>query len=258
MNPLLHTDALAVGHGRRVLLEGIGLRLAAGELVALVGVNGIGKSTLLRTLAGLRPPLAGSVSIAGRALHSMGSAERARLVSVVLTGRPAMGLIDTRTLVSLGRQPWTGRMGRLSGADHRAVEEAMERMGITAFAERGVHTLSDGESQKALIARALAQDTPVMLLDEPTAFLDLVNRVLVLRLLRGIAHSTGKAVLLTTHDLATALDLCDRILVLHAGAIRPGTPQETIASGVLTEAFGEAWTRPETSPPAPERSGAKG
>ena len=127
MNTLLRTEALDLGHGDRTLVRGVHMRVAAGELVALIGVNGCGKSTLLRTLAGLHPPLGGVVLLDGRPLRTLSAVERARHMAMVLTARPQVGLLDVRTLVSLGRQPWTGHMGRLSEADERHVVEAMDR-----------------------------------------------------------------------------------------------------------------------------------
>ncbi len=237
MSHLFHTKDLAVGHGRRTVLDGVDLQLSPGELVALIGVNGSGKSTLLRTLAGALKPLGGKLWYGDRPMQDMSAMERARHIAVVFTGTPRTGLLDVRTLVSLGRQPWTGHLGRLSETDRHVVEEAMERTGITGFASRSVDALSDGERQKVMIGRALAQATPLLLLDEPTAFLDLVNRVLVLRLLQDIAHQMGKAVLLSTHDLRTALDLADRIVLVHQGEVWSGTPVSAVSSGVLAAAF---------------------
>lgn len=237
MNTLLHTRALSVGHGTTPLLEEVGLQLYPGELVALLGLNGSGKSTLLRTLAGLQDPIAGEVFHGDRSLRQISAMERARHVAVVLTGRPQVGLLDVRTLVSFGRQPWTGHFGGLSAADEQAVDRALEHVGIADFATRSLDSLSDGERQKVMIARAEAQDTPLLLLDEPTAFLDLVNRVQVIRLLQGIAHDLGRSVFLSTHDLRTALDLADRIALVHDRRLWVGTPQDAIASGILAAAF---------------------
>ncbi len=237
MNTLLHSQGLTVGYRKKPVLQDLSLSLKAGELVSLIGVNGSGKSTLLRTLAGLQLPLAGEIHIGEHALTEMSSAERARNISVVLTGRPGIGLLDVRTLISLGRQPWTNHLGRMSEEDHRKVQLAMEHTGTTAFASRAISALSDGELQKVLIARALAQDTPLMLLDEPTAFLDLVNRVQIMRLLSQIVHEFGKTVLLSTHDLQTAMALSDRLLVLDQGRLWSGSPKDAVAEGVLERAF---------------------
>lgn len=234
---ILLAKGLSIGHGHTALLSGIDMDLQQGQLVALIGLNGSGKSTLLRTLAGLQQPIAGSIRVGDRDLTAMTSMERARSISVVLTGRPQAGLLDVRTLVSLGRQPWTGHLGRLSAADHQAVDKAIAHTGIGEFVERGLHTLSDGEAQKVLIARALAQDTPLMLLDEPTAYLDLVNRVRILRLLREIAHGLAKTIILSTHDVQTAFDLCDRFVIAHGGACWTGTPAETLANGIMDRVF---------------------
>jgi iron complex transport system ATP-binding protein len=238
MRPLLHTSDLSIGHGSAVLLSGIQLELQEGTLTALIGVNGIGKSTLLRTLAGLQEPLNGQVTMRGQILANMSSAERARQVSIVLTGRPITGFLDVGTLVSLGRQPWTGRWGTLSADDRSRVTQALARTKAEHLRTRSIGTCSDGECQQVLIARALAQATPVMLLDEPTAFLDLPNRANIVRMLRSIAHEERKAVLFSTHDLQLALDLCDRLVLLRReGAIWQGTPAEALASGELARAF---------------------
>ena len=158
-------------------------------------------------------------------------------MALVLTTQPTAALLDVRTVVSLGRQPWTGYLGRLSEADRSMVERAMEHTGIVHFAGRMLDTLSDGERKKVMIARALAQDTPLLLLDEPTASLDLVNRVLIMRLLHRIAHELGRAVLYSTHDLRAALDLADRIVLVRDGRVWSGTPEEALNTGVLADAF---------------------
>jgi iron complex transport system ATP-binding protein len=236
MNAMIHTSGLAVGHGREPLLRDINLAVPKGSLTAMLGVNGIGKSTLLRCLAGLTRPHAGTVLVDGSDLHALSPLDRARRVAVVLSGRPSAGLVDVRTLVGLGRQPWTGVMGRFAERDDRAVDAAMEQAGIRDLADRMVQELSDGEAQRVMLARALAQDTPVLLLDEPTAFLDVVNRVTVHALLRALA-SGGRTVLYTTHDVAAALDGSDRIILLTRGGCWQGTPREAMATGALEQAF---------------------
>lgn len=237
MKSILHTADLAVGHGKKTVLEGIDLSLNAGELVAMIGVNGSGKSTLLRSLAGLLRPISGAITINAKNLFSMTSMDRARNISVVLTGRPDMGLLDVRTLISLGRQPWTGHMGRLTEEDHLRIDDAMQRTGTKQFEQRALRSLSDGELQLVLIARALAQDTPIMLLDEPTAFLDLVNRVRSMALLKELAQRTKKCIILSTHDLQTALDIVDRIILVSEGSVIADVPNALIASGRMEKAF---------------------
>jgi iron complex transport system ATP-binding protein len=241
---LLETQRLAIGHGDRPLLEDARIELDAGILTALVGVNGIGKSTLLRTLAGLHRPLNGHVLVQGKDMHTLAAAERARLVSVVLTGRPQTGMIDVETLVGLGRHPWTDRWGVFAASDEDAVRNALERTGALHLRRRSLDTCSDGECQKVMIARALAQATPVLLLDEPTAFLDLPNRAEIVRVLRTIAHDEGKAVFFSTHDIQLVLDLCDRVVLMRpAKELWQGDTREALSSGVLAEAFAGSGVR---------------
>ena len=238
MKSLLHTKDLGIGHDGKVLLDKVRIDLHGGELVALLGVNGIGKSTLIRTLGGLLPPLGGRVDLLGDDLASLAAQDRARRIALVLTGRPRVGMLSVRSLVALGRQPWTGLFGTLSVKDHALVDEAMEHVGLSALADRSVEELSDGECQKVMLACALAQGTPVLLLDEPTAFLDLPNRVQLLQLLRSVCSELGRAVLFSTHDLELALQLCDRIvLVGRDRTVWQGTTAAAVAEGRLSREF---------------------
>jgi iron complex transport system ATP-binding protein len=244
MNALLHTNDLSIGYGAEALLSRINIDLRPGEVVALIGVNGIGKSTLLRTIAGLLPPLGGGVEVNGQDLRALGAAQRARLVSIVLTGRPGTGALDVGTIVMLGRQPWTGRWGALTEADRTAVTDALRSAGAEHLRYKALGACSDGEAQKVMIARALAQATPVLLLDEPTAFLDLPNRAAIVRFLKQIATAEQKAVLFSTHDLQMALDLCDRIVLMRRNApLWQGSPAEALATGELQQAFAGAGIR---------------
>jgi iron complex transport system ATP-binding protein len=237
---LLTTEALSVGHAGRPLLTGVELELPLGALVAVLGVNGIGKSTLLRTLSGLQPPLAGRVLLDGKDLHAMAAMDRAQRVSVVLSGRPSIGLMDVRTLVGLGRHPWTGVFGGLSNVDERLVQQALARVGVTALAGRWIQELSDGELQQVMIARALAQDTPLLVLDEPTAFLDVTNRVKLLQVLRGVVAGGDRTVLFSAHDLQLALEVSDRIVLIdRERRLWQGSPAEALSTGALEHAFAQ-------------------
>jgi iron complex transport system ATP-binding protein len=212
--------------------------LKPGELVALLGPNGAGKSTLLRTLAGLQAPLAGQLILADKDLTALSPPERARFLSIVLTDRVEAGGLTVLELVRLGRHPHTGWLGGLSAHDEAQVQAALIATDTAAFAARRVDELSDGERQKVLLARALAQDTPIILLDEPTAHLDLPNRVALLRLLHRLARDTQKAILLSTHELDLALQAADRLALLTAeGVLHLGTPEDLVLDGTFAAAF---------------------
>lgn len=244
MNAPLHTKALAVGHGQRVLLRDLDLSLSSGRLVCMIGRNGSGKSTLLRTLCGLLPPMHGEVFMGEARLGSLSAGVRAKQVSIVFTGRSTLGQVSVLDAVAMGRHPWTSWTGRTSLRDERAISEAMERTGTAQWARRLLHTLSDGEHQKVMIARALAQDTPVLLLDEPTAFLDLTSRVHLMRMLKRIALESGKSILLSTHDLQLALDLSDSlVLISSAGTCWQGAPSEAIEQGSIAREFDDGEVR---------------
>ncbi|MEM6455799.1 MAG: ABC transporter ATP-binding protein [Acidobacteriota bacterium] len=241
--PALRADGLAIGHGRRPILEPLDVGLPAGQLVCLLGANGAGKSTLIRTLGGLLPPLAGQVWLGDAPLRRLAPAVRARRLGLVLTERPSVGHLTARDLVALGRVPHTDWSGALRDADRRAVADALEAVGATALADRDVLTLSDGERQRVQVARALAQTPRVLLLDEPTAFLDLPTRVALVLLLRRLAHEEGLAVLLAVHDLDLALRVADRLWLIGASSdgetasMRVGAPEDLVLSGAIARAF---------------------
>jgi iron complex transport system ATP-binding protein len=239
----LQTHGLTIGYApvrRAPKSVSVGLELSVdrGQFVCLLGPNGAGKSTLLRTLAGLQKPLAGSVSIDGRDLFDMAAQERARNVAVVLTERVNPGLLTGWGLVALGRAPHTGFMGTLSPADEQAVQEAVKAVGAVALADRPVVELSDGERQRLMIARALAQQTPLILLDEPTAFLDAPRRVEILSLLRDLARDVGRAVVVSTHEVHLALDLGDTLWLMDGqGGLAAGPPSTLLSDGSFKAAF---------------------
>lgn len=220
------TNRLTVGYRGHRVVEDISLSLPCGRLVCLLGPNGAGKSTLLRTLCGFQPPIAGTVTISGSDITTMSAAEVARLVSVVLTDRPLTPSLTAREMVGMGRAPYTGFWGRLSDDDRRLVSEAMQTVGIDSLATRRMGQLSDGERQKVMIAKALAQHTPVIVLDEPTAFLDYPSKVAVMKTLARLAHDEGKTILMSTHDLELAAQLGDELMEIENKHIRKITADE--------------------------------
>lgn len=220
------TNRLTVGYRGHRVVEDISLSLPCGRLVCLLGPNGAGKSTLLRTLCGFQPPIEGTVTISGSDITTMSAAEVARLVSVVLTDRPLTPSLTAAEMVGMGRAPYTGFWGRLSNEDRRLVSEAMQTVGIAPLATRRMGRLSDGERQKVMIAKAMAQHTPVIVLDEPTAFLDYPSKVAVMKTLARLAHDEGKTILMSTHNLELAAQLGDELMEIENKHIRKITADE--------------------------------
>jgi len=225
--------------GDRVVSQSITATLQAGELTCLLGPNGAGKSTLLRTLCAFQPPLSGEMLWDGCPLESFTSQELATRIGVVLTERQDIRGMRVREMVAMGRSPYTGFWGKLSAEDEAAVDAAIEAVGIQPLSRRMVHTLSDGERQKVMIAKALAQQTPVILLDEPTAFLDFPSKVEMLLLLAHLAHDMQKIIFLSTHDLELALQTADRLWLMgkETDGVVIGTPSELASSGALPHFF---------------------
>lgn len=235
---ILVTENLAVGYpGRKrqsakTVLSDLNLTLPQGSLTLLIGANGSGKSTLLRTISGAQTPLSGQVFIKGEAIDEISLRERAKLLALVYTDRTGGGGLTVGELVGLGRQPYTGFIGRLSSEDRDAVNAAMMAVGIAHKADNFTATLSDGERQKAMIARALAQQTPLIILDEPTAFLDIASRLEIMQLLGRLANEEGKTILLSTHDIASAIGVADRLWVVDAA-------ERTVVQGEVTTLLGD-------------------
>lgn len=235
---VLETQALTIGYPQDIVIAAdLSLALEAGEIVCLVGPNGAGKSTLMRTLAGMQPPLRGGVLLDGAETHRLPPRQLAKHLSVVLTARPDVGLLTGYDVVALGRHPYTNWLGRLSAHDWAMVEWAVQAVSAEVIAAQPFRELSDGQRQKILIARALAQEPTVMLLDEPTAFLDLPRRVEVMQLLKQVAQQTQRAVLLSTHDLDLALHTADRVWLMSGGAVQVGAPEDLILDGTFEAAF---------------------
>lgn len=240
---VVETHDLAVGYrgarGRPAeVLKGIDASLRRGQFTFLLGPNGAGKSTLLRTLVGSQKPLAGRVLLDGRDLSGMSARERAQRLSVVLTDRVDVGLMTVRALVGLGRAPHMGWLSAMSDEDRGAVEWALRAAGAHPLADRQVVELSDGERQRAMIARALAQCASVLVLDEPTAFLDLTRRVELAALLRHLVDETGLSVLMSTHDLDLALRVADQLWLVHGdGTFETGCPEDLAFGGSIGRAY---------------------
>lgn len=242
---ILEAHDLAIGYRSagnvRTVAKGLHLQLRKGMLVCLLGSNGAGKSTLMRTLSGLQPALDGQVVIDNRALVSLKPTELARQLSLVLTDRTDTGNLTAREVVALGRTPYTGWLGSLTAADHAKIDLSIAQTGIAPLLDRPLHQLSDGEKQKVMLARALAQDTALIMLDEPTAHLDLPNRVEMMRLLHTLARDTRKAILLSTHELDLALQTADELWLMHPdGRILAGLPEDLVLNGAFEATFAQS------------------
>lgn len=226
----------------KVVAKNLNATLHSGELTCLLGRNGIGKSTLLRTLAAFQPSLGGTIFLANSSisprlspLTSFTDKALSRTIGLVLTEKPDVRNMTVRFLVGMGRSPYTGFWGSLSVGDKAIVDEAIGMVGIESLEHRQVQTLSDGERQKVMIAKALAQQTPIIYLDEPTAFLDFPSKVEMMQLLRRLAVDGQKTIFLSTHDVELSLQLADRIWLMEPDVLHVGTPQELANQGILGE-----------------------
>ena len=243
--PAIETSSLSIGYlsgGRKVHVvhEALNLQLYSGELTGLLGLNGAGKSTLIRTLCGFQPILKGSIQLMGKDLTDYSQSHLARIIGVVLTERTNTGGISVHELVSLGRHPYTNFLGQLKKHDYQIIDESIAAVGISHKAAHYVSELSDGERQKAMIAKVLAQQCPVILLDEPTAFLDVTGRIEIMTLLHRLAVAQQKAILLTTHDLDLAIQSSDCLwLQARERPMLCGTPEDLILSGAFETFFGK-------------------
>ncbi|SDD04901.1 ABC transporter ATP-binding protein [Williamwhitmania taraxaci] len=244
MEVVLSAKGLTIGYsnkkeGTLEVQRGLNLELRAGELTSLMGQNGVGKSTLIRCLAGFSDPLKGEVLVHGKPIGKLSEREISKLVSVVLTENISQIGLSVYELVSTGRYPYTGFFAKLSAEDHAKVEESLQAVGMSSFADRMLNELSDGERQKVMVAKALAQETPIVILDEPTAFLDLPSRIELMNLLHQLASEHEKAVLLSTHDLEQALRFSDTIWLIDGEkSFECGSPEDLLLQGKLKAFFG--------------------
>ena len=236
-NETIRLSNLCIGYrsknGTRVVAAGINAAIRSGELTCLLGANGVGKSTLLRTLSAFQPKLDGEIMMRSQEISSFTDKELSRMIGVVLTEKPDIRNMTVRELVALGRSPYTGFWGTLHDDDWQVVDEAISIIRIEALQDRMIHTLSDGERQKVMIAKALAQQTPVIYLDEPTAFLDFPSKVEMMQLLRRLAREQQKTIFLSTHDFELALQVADTLWLMENDSLSVGTPREMADSGAL-------------------------
>ena len=213
-------EQLSVGYkGFSPVVTGINVEIKSGELTCLIGPNGIGKSTLLKTLTGFLPKLGGRLLLDGSDIDLLSQRERAKYISIVLTYKTDVQNLSVAEMVGMGRMPYTGFWGKLNAGDREIVAEAINMVGINHLKDRMVQTLSDGERQKVMIAKALAQQAPIIFLDEPTSFLDFPSKVEMLQLLHRLAKETDKVVFLSTHDLELALRIADRLVELNKSGL---------------------------------------
>lgn len=238
MKEVIITDDLSVGYDKEVIISGINVSLQRGEVTALLGANGIGKSTLLKTIFGEIKPIKGHISLLGKDINYYSARQLARSVALVTTDRVNAGGLRAEELVALGRQPYTGLLGRLSEEDRSIVTESMTSVGISHKRFSFVANLSDGERQKVMIARALAQRTPIIILDEPFSFLDAAGRIEILSLLSDIATNHDIAVLLSSHDISQAIRIARRLWIINnKHELNVSTPEEAVNTNLIDHIF---------------------
>lgn len=242
MKQSITLNQLSIGYkqklGDKLIAKELNASINSSELTCLLGSNGVGKSTLLRTIAGFQAKLGGEIFIKSREINSYKESELSKLIGVVLTEKVDANNMTVYELVSLGRSPYTGFWGRLEGKDRQAVKQSIQQVGIEKLQNRMVHSLSDGERQKTMIAKALAQETPIIILDEPTAFLDFPSKVDMMQLLHRLSREMDKTIFLSTHDLELALQIADKIWLMDDDRkLHIGTPEDLALSGVLSRFF---------------------
>lgn len=238
MNEVIKTQNLSIGYNGKPLMTDINVSLNAGDIVALAGPNGAGKTTLFKTLTASIKPVSGEVSLMGRNLSDYSATERASLFSLVLTDKPDDMFLKVFDIVAAGRYPYMGLLARLKDKDREIVMQSLDTVGITALAERNFISLSDGEKQKVMIAKALAQDTPIIFMDEPAAFLDYPSKIELIHLMKRLSREQGKTILFSSHDLELLLRYSDQMwLVAPKKSLKVGSPKELVDNGIIDEYF---------------------
>lgn len=228
---------VSIGYKNIKIADAISFSLEKGKLIALIGANGIGKSTLLRTLTSAQPQISGNILLNGKNIRDFSNKELAQQLSVVLTEKLPPSNLTVFEVVALGRQPYTNWLGDLSEVDRQKTEAAIKQVQIENLVHKKHFELSDGQLQKVMIARALAQDTDLVILDEPTTHLDLVHKASVIRLLKNLTFQTQKSILFSTHDIDLAMEFCDEIIVMTSEKTQKDTPERLINSGIFNEVF---------------------
>lgn len=238
MDTLLTTQNLSVGYKNHTILSNINISIGKGEVISLLGANGIGKSTLLKTLIGELPPISGNIFVNEKDISSISQKSLSKLIAIVTTDKVQVGGLKVHELVKLGRHPHTGFFGKLSDIDIEVAQKAMKAVGIAHKKNSFLSELSDGERQKAMIARAIAQQTPLIILDEPFSFLDTASRIEILSLLKQISRQNQVGILLSSHDVSQAMRMSDRIILIDKNRqIFYGTPTQVVESSVIQNLF---------------------
>lgn len=238
MNEVLHTENLGIGYKGKPLLPDINVSLNEGDIVALAGPNGAGKTTLFKTLCGSLKPIAGRITIFGKDLNQYSATERASLFSLVLTEKPDDLFLKVYDIVAAGRYPQLGLMARLSESDESIIEESLQTVGIKHLIDRNFISLSDGEKQKVMIAKAIVQDTPLIFMDEPAAFLDYPSKIELINLMVKLSREYKKTILFSSHDLDLLLRYCDKMWIVGYGLpLVEGTPKQLIEQGLIDAYF---------------------
>ncbi len=240
-NYIIQTENLSIGYQSKskpmVVADNICIRLKKGELNAVIGVNGSGKSTLIKSISKIIPAIEGSIHINNLPIQNINERDLANQISLVLTKQPVSKQLKVSELIALGRHPYTNWIGLLSQEDKRMVNKAIQQVGIADLKNKRCDELSDGQFQKVLIARALAQDTPVIILDEPTTHLDMYHKAQVLHLLKKIASETEKCVLYASHEINLAIKMCHQIMLIHQGKVIQGAPSKLIEEKSFEQLF---------------------
>lgn len=239
MKLILSAESLAVGYDKRTVVSGIDIKAAKGQVICLLGANGAGKSTVLRTLSGLLAPVSGAVYIGSENIREIKRKNLARRLSLVLTEQPVSSLTTVYELASMGRMPYTDFLGRLSDEDHRIIDEALAQTGSLPLKDRIFGELSDGEKQKVMISRALVQQPELIILDEPTSHLDIKHKIEIMRILQRLANEKGITCILSLHDIDLALKCCSVVMLVKDGKIAAcGAPEDIAEKGIIDELYG--------------------